>query len=80
MTENFSDAPKSLNEARADKEENAALWKPRDALIAMLREIDSGNKNVDKIVICYTELHPNGRATKLSIMLVQNHIGKQWVF
>ena len=66
MTENFSDVPKSLSEARADKERNAALWTPRDALVSLLREIDSGNKDIEKIVICYTELHPNGGATKLS--------------
>lgn len=66
MTENFADAPKSLNEARADKEQNAALWTPRDALVSLLREIDNGKVNPEKIVICYTELHSNGGATKLS--------------
>lgn len=66
MTENFADTPRSLNEARADKEQNAALWKPRDALVSLLRDIDSGKIDIEKLVICYTESHSNGGPTKLA--------------
>lgn len=41
----FKDAPESITEIKANKEEKASLWTPRDALISALRDIDSGKLN-----------------------------------
>jgi hypothetical protein len=52
----YSDHPVSITEARANREENSALWTPRDALISMLRDIDNGIINPDALVaICRTK-------------------------
>jgi len=52
----YKDHPVSITEARANREENSALWTPRDALISMLRDIDSGIINPDALVaICRTK-------------------------
>lgn len=60
--DSFKDAPVSLAEKRADKEKNASLWTPRDALVSLLRDIDQG-MNVDLCVISYrvsdTESQPH---------------------
>jgi len=54
--DDYSNAPESITEIRADKASNAALWTPRDALISLLRDIDQGNIKPDAIVICVREL------------------------
>ncbi len=36
----------------------ATSWRPRDALAAMLREIDEGTVNPDALVICFR--YPDG--------------------
>lgn len=38
----FKDYPKSITEIKANKDENAATWTPRDAVIAFLRRFDAG--------------------------------------
>jgi len=48
----FADHPISLNEARGDQ---ADTWTPRDALIKMLRDMDSGAIKPEGLCICYTE-------------------------
>lgn len=40
--ESFADYPQTLNEAKSDKSGSARDWTPREAIIAMLRRIDSG--------------------------------------
>lgn len=42
MTEDFTNYPKSLNEIKSDKTGSARDWTPREAILAMLRRIDSG--------------------------------------
>ena len=51
---NFADYPESISEKKSDADGgNAALMKPRDALILALRRVDSGElSEVDAIVIC----------------------------
>lgn len=49
----FSDHPRSIAELRSDKENNAALWTPRDCLIDCLRKIDSGEIDPTAMVIVY---------------------------
>lgn len=50
---NFKDYPKSIAEIRSEQADDSALHAPRDALIAVLRMIDSGEENVDALVVCY---------------------------
>lgn len=51
--ENFADAPTSIAEVRSMKEQNASKWTPRDALVTLLREIDSGKTELTIAVIAY---------------------------
>lgn len=52
----YSDHPISLSEARAHREHDSRLWTARDALISMLRDIDSGEINPDALVaVCRTK-------------------------
>ena len=53
MIENFSDHPKTLSEIRSDKSESALDWEPRDLLISLLRDIDSGKLNIKECILCY---------------------------
>ena len=54
--DDYSNHPVSLTEAKANRECNSALWTPRDALISMLRDIDSGEINPDALVaVCRTK-------------------------
>lgn len=52
MADDYRNAPVSLSIVKAEREENAAIAKPRDILIELLREIDNGLK-VDAVVIAY---------------------------
>lgn len=56
----YAQHPMSITEARADKSSSAADWKPRDALIKLLREIDSGETNVDVVVVAYRFVNDDG--------------------
>ena len=53
MTDDFSNYPESLNEVRANADESAEEWTPRDVLVSILRDIDSGMA-VDKLIVVYT--------------------------
>jgi hypothetical protein len=55
VNDSFADAPLSVAEIRSDKSANGADWTPRDALIATLREIDSGKLKPDALVIAMRE-------------------------
>lgn len=60
--ETFADAPKSISELRSDRSEWARDWSPRDTLIKLLREIDSGEVRVDFIVISTGSRSADGHA------------------
>jgi hypothetical protein len=49
----FAGYPISLNEAKASKAKNGGLWTPRDALISMLRDIDSGEIAPEQLIVLY---------------------------
>lgn len=50
--DNFAQAPVSIAEHKATKtSQGAAIWKPRDALIAALRDIDAGVIDPHTIII-----------------------------
>jgi len=60
VTEDFSKAPKTIGELRAHKSQNAKDWTPRDALISVLRQIDSGEIKLDDVMILAVEAFPDG--------------------
>jgi len=53
MTDDFANHPVSITEAKADREHDCTLWTPRDALISLLRDIDSGAVKPDALVCVY---------------------------
>lgn len=53
--EDFSEAPVSIAELRADKANCGCAWKPRDALISLLRRIDKGEIDPETLVVCWRE-------------------------
>lgn len=48
--DSYAEHPVSLTEARANREEDSRRWTPRDALISLLRDIDSGKINPNALV------------------------------
>lgn len=59
-SDDYSNAPISIGEARANKAVDATKWTPRDALISLLREIDSGKIKISSLVVAYSEDLPDG--------------------
>ena len=55
MTEDqdFSQHPKSITEMRAEREEDAKIWTPRDALISALRDLDEGTIQTDTLLVMW---------------------------
>ena len=51
--DSFKNHPKSVAEIRATKANDGRLWSPRDALISMLRDLDSGVCVPEAVAICY---------------------------
>ena len=47
----YKDHPPSVSELRSEKTNDAAVWTPRDALIAALRDIDGGKQEPNCLVI-----------------------------
>lgn len=56
----FADAPTTIGEARAQRDQSAAKWSPRDLLISLLREIDSGETKISALVVSYAVEHDDG--------------------
>lgn len=53
--DDFSDYPRSVAEVRSDKTMRADQWSPRDALIAALRDLDSGKIKPEALIIMWAE-------------------------
>lgn len=51
MTDDYSNHPPSITEIKSDKTRDGSKWTPRDALIALLRDIDSGKASPDAMII-----------------------------
>jgi len=51
--ENFANAPVSIAELRSDRNNSCIDWTPRDMLICMLREHDSGKTVLEDAILCY---------------------------
>jgi len=65
-TESFTNYPQSLNEMRIRRSGSAADWSPRDALIQMLRDIDSGVIRPDALIVSFREKVEQGFRTSYS--------------
>lgn len=59
-TTDFSNYPKSITEIKGEKTQDGSKWAVRDALISVLRDLDSGQINPDQIIIIVGEIHPDG--------------------
>lgn len=57
---NFANHPKSITELKADRDGCSSTWEPRDALVNLLRDIDSGSAKPTDLVICYVERNDDG--------------------
>lgn len=52
--ETFENVPVGIGEIRADKSRSAADWKPREALVELLRRIDSGDyPDIDALILSW---------------------------
>jgi len=51
--EDFSEYPESLSEIKASNEWDAKQWTPRDVLLSMLRDIDSGDIETTELIVAY---------------------------
>lgn len=64
MTDDFSSFPKTLGEIKREKAGTCDAGSPRDILIEMLRDIDSGKSSPTALVICYREEHDGEAFTR----------------
>lgn len=55
MSDDFSNHPVSISEARSDRSQSSRDWTPRDALIDLLRKIDRGEETPAVLVIVWRE-------------------------
>jgi hypothetical protein len=60
VTEDFSKAPPTISEARAKRSGNAEDWTPRDVLVHVLRQIDSGELVLDDVIVISVRAYPDG--------------------
>lgn len=51
LPESFANHPPSVTEIRSQKTDQSNAWTPRDALIDLLRAIDSGEMEVTALVV-----------------------------
>lgn len=56
----FANAPITIGEARAQRAGSAAAWSPRDVLVQLLREIDSGDLKPSAMVVSMAVPQPDG--------------------
>lgn len=63
MTDNFAEHPRSIAEIKSDKSRSAADWTPRDVLISILRDIDSGELEPEALVVCLRPKPKDGVAS-----------------
>lgn len=47
----FANAPQSITELRSEREGDMSLWTPRDVLVHILRQIDSGEIEPKHVVV-----------------------------
>ncbi len=62
MSDDFSDHPVSISEARGMRDSSPGSWQPRDILIMLLREIDAGRLTPDHVMLGFGTVQPDGGA------------------
>lgn len=67
MTDDYSNYPKSITEAKADKTGSARDWTVRDALIHALRLVDSGEFQANRCAIVLAIVKDDGVCETQSI-------------
>ena len=65
-TDSFVDYPQSVNEVRSARSGNAADWTPREVLIQILRDIDSGTIQPDALIVSFRQKVERGFRTSFS--------------
>lgn len=53
--DDFRNHPATMGELRLARDGNSSSWKPRDVLIDMLRQIDSGDVNPSHLILVWTD-------------------------
>lgn len=61
MTDDFSNHPLSIGEIKSGRLCDGSKWTPRDVLVKMLRDIDSGAIYPDLLVVAYSEVVNDAR-------------------
>lgn len=51
--DDFSNAPHSITEIKGHKKKDGNITTPRDALVTVLRDLDSGEIELEQVYICY---------------------------
>ena len=54
--DDYKDYPPSITEIKSDKTQNGKDWTPRDALIAALRDVDSGILKAEYCILIFGEI------------------------
>ena len=62
--DSYADYPRSVNELRCARSGSAADWTPREILIQLLRDIDSGRVQPDALVTVYRESRDGSSRTE----------------
>lgn len=66
--ESFEHAPLSIGEIRSQRSWKASDWTPREALVQVLRMIDSGEIAPDAITVCWrTKIGPGETVTGMRL-------------
>lgn len=60
-TEDFSEMPMSVGEVRSGRSNLARDWTAREALVSMLRDIDSGKMSPEELLIITVERSEGGK-------------------
>lgn len=59
----FADHPPTIGEIRSNKSGLGNDWTPRDLLVSLLRELDSGQINPDTLLVVFREPFEDGFRT-----------------
>lgn len=62
MSGEYKDFPVSMGELRASRSDSPNDWEPRDVLVSLLRDLDSGKISPRHIVVCFSEEKDDGLA------------------
>lgn len=75
LPENFAGYPVSTREAKAEKTRNSKHWTPRDVLLSLLRDLDSGAEHADDLVVAFRRVHEDGSTlTRFRVAARDHHV------